>query len=493
MAFETVNAPPSSAEGAAIVQPSASYSITMRVRLPQRPGAFAQVAAAIGDTGAILGAIDLVRVDRGTKLRDITVSCIDSAHGARIVEAVRALDGIEVESVLDRTFQMHQGGKIEVNASVPVKTRDDLSMAYTPGVARVCTAIHDDPELAWSLTVKGNTVAVVSDGTAVLGLGDIGPEAAMPVMEGKALLFKEFAGVDAFPLCIDTTDVDAIVAFVKAAAPTFGGINLEDIAAPRCFEIERRLRAELDIPVFHDDQHGTAIVTLAALLNALRVVEKRPEDVKVVVCGAGAAGMACTKILLAQGVRRVVVCDRDGALYDGMPGLDDARAELAARTNPDRERGSADAVLAGADVFLGLSGPGAISAAAVRTMAPRAVVFAMANPTTEVMTEEIHDDVAIVATGRSDYPNQINNVLAFPGVFRGALDVRARTINEEMKLAAAQAIASVIPDDELDPEYIIPSPFNRDVASAVAKRVAEAAVQSGVARRAAADVDDAAR
>ena len=493
MAFETVNAPPSSAEGAAIVQPSASYSITMRVRLPQRPGAFAQVAAAIGDTGAILGAIDLVRGDRGTKLRDITVSCIDSAHGGRIVEAVRALDGIEVESVLDRTFQMHQGGKIEVNASVPVKTRDDLSMAYTPGVARVCTAIHDDPELAWSLTVKGNTVAVVSDGTAVLGLGDIGPEAAMPVMEGKALLFKEFAGVDAFPLCIDTTDVDAIVAFVKAAAPTFGGINLEDIAAPRCFEIERRLRAELDIPVFHDDQHGTAIVTLAALLNALRVVEKRPEDVKVVVCGAGAAGMACTKILLAQGVRRVVVCDRDGALYDGMPGLDDARAELAARTNPDRERGSADAVLAGADVFLGLSGPGAISAAAVRTMAPRAVVFAMANPTPEVMPEAIHDDVAIVATGRSDYPNQINNVLAFPGVFRGALDVRARTINEEMKLAAAQAIAAVIPDDELDPEYIIPSPFNRDVASAVAKRVAEAAVQSGVARRAAADVDDAAR
>jgi malate dehydrogenase (oxaloacetate-decarboxylating) len=483
MAFETVNAPPSSAEGAAIVQPSASYSITMRVRLPQRPGAFAQVAAAIGDTGAILGAIDLVRVDRGTKLRDITVSCIDSAHGGRIVEAVRALDGIEVESVLDRTFQMHQGGKIEVNASVPVKTRDDLSMAYTPGVARVCTAIHDDPELAWSLTVKGNTVAVVSDGTAVLGLGDIGPEAAMPVMEGKALLFKEFAGVDAFPLCIDTTDVDAIVAFVKAAAPTFGGINLEDIAAPRCFEIERRLRAELDIPVFHDDQHGTAIVTLAALLNALRVVEKRPEDVKVVVCGAGAAGMACTKILLAQGVGRVVVCDRDGALYDGMPGLDDARAELAARTNPDRERGSADAVLAGADVFLGLSGPGAISPAAVRTMAPRAVVFAMANPTPEVRPEEVRGDVAIMATGRSDYPNQINNVLAFPGVFKGALEVRARTINEEMKLAAAQAIAAVIPAEELHPDYIIPSVFNRKVASAVAEGVAAAAVTSGVARR----------
>ena len=484
MAFETVNAPPSSPEGATIVQPSASYSITMRVRLPQRPGAFAQVAAAIGETGAILGAIDLVRVERGTKLRDITIACVDSAHGERIVEAVRGLEGIEVESVLDRTFQMHQGGKIEVNASVPVKTRDDLSMAYTPGVARVCVAIHDDPELAWSLTVKGNTVAVVSDGTAVLGLGDIGPEAAMPVMEGKALLFKEFAGVDAFPLCIDTTDVDAIVAFVKAAAPTFGGINLEDIAAPRCFEIERRLRAELDIPVFHDDQHGTAIVMLAALLNALRVVEKRIEDVKVVVVGAGAAGMACTNIMLAQGATRVVVCDRDGALYEGMPGLDAVRADLAARTNPDRERGTANDVLAGADVFLGLSGPGAISPAAVRTMAPRAVVFAMANPTPEVMPEAIHDDVAIVATGRSDYPNQINNVLAFPGVFRGALDVRASTINEAMKLAAAQAIASVIPDDELDPENIIPSPFNRDVAPAVAKRVAEAAVRTGVARRA---------
>jgi malate dehydrogenase (oxaloacetate-decarboxylating) len=331
--------------------------------------------------------------------------------------------------------------------------------------------------------VKGNMVAVVSDGTAVLGLGDIGPEAAMPVMEGKALLFKEFAGVDAFPLCIDTTDVDEIVAFVKAAAPTFGGINLEDIAAPRCFEIERRLREDLDIPVFHDDQHGTAIVALAALLNALRVVGKRAEDVKVVVAGAGAAGIACANIVLAQGVRNVVVCNRDGAIHPGSPDLDASRADLAARTNPDGERGSTNDALAGADVFLGLSGPGAVSAAAVRTMAPGAIVFAMANPTPEVMPEEIHGHVAIVATGRSDYPNQINNVLAFPGVFRGALDVRASTINEEMKLAAAEAIAAVISDDELDPEYIIPSAFNRDVAPAVAQRVAEAAVRTGVARR----------
>jgi malate dehydrogenase (oxaloacetate-decarboxylating) len=397
-------------------------------------------------------------VERGIKTRDITVSCIDAAHGEQTVRAVEELDDVTVESVLDRTFEMHQGGKIEVNASVPVKTRDDLSMAYTPGVARVCVAIHEEPERAWSLTVKGNTVAVVTDGTAVLGLGDIGPEAAMPVMEGKALLFKEFAGVDAFPLCLATTEVDEIVAFVKAVAPTFGGINLEDIAAPRCFEIERRLREELDIPVFHDDQHGTAIVVLAALLNALRVVGKLPQDVRVVVTGAGAAGMACTNILLAQGVGDIVVCDVDGALYPGRPGLDDTRRSLAERTNPTGRRGSADELLAGAEVFLGLSGPGAISATAVRTMAPGAIVFAMANPTPEVRPEAISADVAVMATGRSDYPNQINNVLAFPGVFRGALDVRASTINEPMKLAAAQAIAATIPEDDLDADYIIPSP-----------------------------------
>ena len=482
MAIDRVDALPSSTEGAAMAQPSASYSITMRVRLPQRPGAFGQVAMAIGSTGAILGAIDLVRVERGIKLRDVTVACIDAAHGQRAVEAVEQLEGVTVESVLDRTFEMHQGGKIEVNASVPIKTRDDLSMAYTPGVARVCVAIHGDPERAWSLTIKGNTVAVVSDGTAVLGLGDIGPEAAMPVMEGKALLFKEFAGVDAFPLCVATTDVDEIVAFVKAAAPTFGGINLEDIAAPRCFEIERRLREELDIPVFHDDQHGTAIVVLAALLNALRVVDKHPGEARVVVTGAGAAGMACTNILLAQGVDHIVVCDIDGALYPGRPGLDEARRILAERTNPAGRRGSADELLADADVFLGLSGPGAISAAAVRTMGPRAIVFAMANPTPEIRPEEIFGDVEVMATGRSDYPNQINNVLAFPGVFRGALDVRASTINEPMKLAAAQAIAATISDADLDADYIIPSAFNRDVAKAVAKAVAAAAEMSGVAR-----------
>jgi malate dehydrogenase (oxaloacetate-decarboxylating) len=411
------------------------------------------------------------------------VSCIDAAHGARIVAAVGGIEGVTVQHLLDRTFELHLGGKIEVSPTVPLKSRDDLSMAYTPGVARVCSAIHDVPERAWGLTIKGNTVAVISDGTAVLGLGDIGPEAAMPVMEGKALLFKEFAGVDAFPLCLGTTDVDEIVGIVRALAPTFGGINLEDIAAPRCFEIERRLRAELDIPVFHDDQHGTAIVVLAALLNALRAVGKRVEDARIVVTGAGAAGMACTNIILAEGATNVIVCDIAGALYSGRPGLDAERAALAERTNAGREQGMADELLAGADVYLGLSGPGAVSAAAVRTMSSAAVVFAMANPTPEVQPEDVSDHVRIMATGRSDYPNQINNVLAFPGVFRGALDVRASAINEEMKLAAARAIASVVLDDELDPEYIIPSVFNRDVASAVAAAVAEAAHASGVARR----------
>ena len=465
------------------LQPSASYSFTMRLYMPQSSGAFARVADAIADAEGMLGAIDLVRVEAHGVVRDVTVACVDSAHAEAVVRAVRGLEGVRVDSVSDRTFLMHKRGKIEVNAKVPIKTRDDLSMAYTPGVGRVSMAIHEDPAKAWALTIKSNTVAIVSDGTAVLGLGDIGPEAAMPVMEGKAMLFKEFAGVDAFPLCLDTKDVDQIVAFVKAVAPTFGGVNLEDISAPRCFEIERRLRSELEIPVFHDDQHGTAIVVLAALLNALRVVGKRAEDLVVVVVGAGAAGVACAEILLAQGVGDVVVCNRRGALYAGAEDLDADRAALAERTNTRGLRGTADEVLQGADVLLGVSGPGAVSAAAVRRMAPGAIVFAMANPVPEVQPEEVHDDVAIMATGRSDYPNQINNVLAFPGVFKGALEVRARTINEDMKLAAAHAIARVIPEEELLPDYIIPSVFNRQVAESVAQAVADAAVTSGVARR----------
>jgi malate dehydrogenase (oxaloacetate-decarboxylating) len=463
--------------------PSASYSITIRVQLPHTAGSFARVATAIGDAGGILGAIDLVRVEGNRVVRDVTVSCADVAHGEAIVRAIEAVPDVSVQSVSDRTFLMHRGGKLTIEPKVPITTRDDLSMAYTPGVARVSLAIHDNPASAWTLTIKGNAVAVVTDGTAVLGLGDIGPAAAMPVMEGKAMLFKQFAGVDAFPLCLDTKDADEIVAFVKAVAPGFGGINLEDIAAPRCFEIERRLRAELDIPVFHDDQHGTAIVVLAALLNALRVVGKRAGEIKVVVVGAGAAGVACAEIILAHGVQNLIVCDVDGALYPGRPGLDPERAALAARTNPGGERGMADDILRGADVVIGVSGPGAFSAEAVRSMATDPIVFAMANPVPEVQPEEVRDDVAIMATGRSDYPNQINNVLAFPGVFRGALDVRATTINEEMELAAARAIAGVIGEDELAADYIIPSVFNREVTEHVAAAVAEAGTRSGVARR----------
>ena len=466
-----------------MVTPSASYSLTMRVSVPHTPGSFAQVAAAVGEAGGMLGAIDLVRQSRGLSVRDVTVNASDSLHGQRIVDAVRGVPGVTVESVSDRTFLLHLGGKIVVQPKVPVRNRDDLSMAYTPGVARVCLAIHEDPSRAFTLTIKRNTVAVVSDGTAVLGLGDIGPEAAMPVMEGKAMLFKEFGGVDAFPLCLSTKDTDEIVATVKAVAPTFGGINLEDIAAPRCFEIERRLREELDIPVFHDDQHGTAVVVLAAFINALKVVGKTAADVRVVMTGVGAAGIACADILLGAGVRDIVGCDRHGALYRGREGLDAPRAAFAEKSNPNGLRGTANELLRGADVFIGLSGPGAVSAEAIRTMAPDAVVFAMANPVPEVQPEEIWQDAAVIATGRSDYPNQINNVLAFPGIFRGALDVRARTINEEMKLAAGRAIAAVVPDDQLDAENIIPSVFNREVAPAVAAAVAEAARATGVARR----------
>jgi malate dehydrogenase (oxaloacetate-decarboxylating) len=464
---------------------SASYSATIRVRLSDSPGSFGRLATAIGDAGGSLGAIDLVRVEQHTKIRDVTVEASDSDHLERIVESVRAVEGVEVERVSDRTFLMHLGGKIEMQSKVPVKTRDDLSMAYTPGVARVCTAIAADRESAWNLTIKQNTVAVVSDGTAVLGLGDIGPEAAMPVMEGKALLFKEFGGVDAWPICLDTKDADEIVAVVKAIAPGFGGINLEDISAPRCFEIEDRLRAELDIPVFHDDQHGTAIVVLAALLNALKVVDKPIEDVTVVMTGVGAAGVAVTDILMNAGVRTVIGCDSQGVIFNGRDGLNAVKQAYAERTNPECLQGAADEMLAGADVFLGLSQPGAISVAGVERMADDAIIFAMANPTPEIAPEDLPPGkVAVVATGRSDYPNQINNVLAFPGVFRGALDVRASTITEGMKVAAGQAIASVIAPDELGPEYVIPSVFNRDVSTVVARAVAEAAERDGVARKA---------
>jgi malate dehydrogenase (oxaloacetate-decarboxylating) len=465
------------------VHPSASFSFTIRVRLEDEPGTFARVAEAIGDTGGLLGAIDLVRSEPGHKIRDVTVLAGDAEHMDRIAEAVRHAEGVEVINVSDRTFLMHLGGKIEIALKTPLKTRDDLSMAYTPGVARVSLAVAEDPAKVWNLTVKQNMVAVVSDGTAVLGLGDIGPEGALPVMEGKAMIFKEFGGVDAFPICLATKDPDEIVATVKAIAPVFGGINLEDISAPRCFEIEDRLKEELDIPVFHDDQHGTAVVVLAGLHNAAEVVGKRLEDLKVVISGVGASGVAVTKMLLSAGVPDIIGADRKGVIYKGRAGLTPVKEEYAALTNPRGVTGSADDALAGADVFIGLSQPGAVSVSGIRSMADGAIVFSMANPTPEVPPEEIQDFVAVLGTGRSDYPNQVNNSLGFPGIFRGALDVRASAITEEMKHAAAEAIAGVIGRDELSADYVIPSMFNREVAPAVAEAVARAAEESGVARR----------
>ncbi len=466
------------------ITPNASYSLTLRVKLSSRAGTLGELASAIGRAGGDIGAIDIVSVANDFITRDITVNAASSEHGESIVEAVKDIDGVEVINVSDRTFLMHIGGKIEVVSKMPLKTRADLSMAYTPGVARVCEAIHQDPEKAYTLTIKKNTVAIVSDGTAVLGLGDIGPAAAMPVMEGKAMLFKEFAGVDAFPICLGTKDPDEIVRTVKAIATAFGGINLEDISAPRCFEIEDRLKEELDIPVFHDDQHGTAVVVLAALINALKLVGKKMGDIKVVVNGVGAAGVACTKIIMAAGVTNVIGCDQAGAIYSGRKeNMNWVKDWYARNTNPNAEKGTVHEVIKGADVFFGLSVPGVINVDDVQQMAAQPIVFAMANPTPEIMPEEAAPYVAVMATGRSDYPNQINNVLCFPGIFRGALACRASQINEEMKLAAAHAIAGIITESELHPEYIVPSVFDKRVAEAVARAVEEAAYQTGVARR----------
>ncbi|HEX8652813.1 MAG TPA: malic enzyme-like NAD(P)-binding protein [Pyrinomonadaceae bacterium] len=470
--------------------PSASYSLTLRVKLASRTGTLGELTTAIGRAGGDIGAIDIVSVGSDAVVRDLTVAAASSEHGEQIVRAVRDIDGVEVVNISDRTFLMHLGGKIEVVSKTPLKTRADLSMAYTPGVARVCEAIHRDPEKAFTLTIKKNTVAVVTDGTAVLGLGDIGPAAAMPVMEGKAMLFKEFAGVDAFPICLSTKDPDEIVRTVKMISTAFGGINLEDISAPRCFEIEDRLKEELDIPVFHDDQHGTAVVVLAALINALKIVSKKMEDIKVVVNGVGAAGVACTKIIMAAGVQNIVGCDQLGALYRGRrEHMNWVKDWYAQNTNPDEERGTIHDVIKDADVFLGLSVPGVITEQDLQKMNDQPIVFAMANPTPEIMPEEAASHVAVMATGRSDYPNQINNVLCFPGIFRGALQCRASRINEEMKLAAAHAIAAIITDEELHPDYIIPSVFDKRIAEAVARDVEEAAYRTGVARRERAHVD----
>jgi malate dehydrogenase (oxaloacetate-decarboxylating) len=467
--------------------PSAQYRFTIRVRIADEHGALAVLTNVIGDSGGIMGAVDLVEVDGPSSVRDFVVDASGQEHFQRILAALAAVRGAEVVDVTDRTFLLHVGGKIEQHNKHPLKSRDDLSMVYTPGVARVCLAIAEDPQKAFQYTIKRNTVAVVSDGTAVLGLGDIGARAAMPVMEGKCCLFKEFAGVDAFPICLQTTDPEEIVSTVEAIAPAFGGINLEDISAPRCFVIEERLKERLDIPVFHDDQHGTAVVVMAALLNAAKLTGRRLDELSVLIIGLGAAGIAVTKILLQAGVRDIIGADSRGTLHsDREDYLDGSMHELKRWfcdvTNLERRDGSPADAIEGRDLLIGVSGAQALPADALARMNPDAMVFAMANPVPEVLPEAASKYVRIVATGRSDYPNQINNVLCFPGMFRGALDVLAPAITEEMKIAAAHAIADVVDERELRDDYIIPSVFNREVAPAVAAAVAEQARASGTAR-----------
>jgi malate dehydrogenase (oxaloacetate-decarboxylating) len=468
---------------------SAQYSVTVRVELDARQEPLGKLTAAIAEAGGALQSVDLIPGGggEGKRLREFTIDAQSAEHWENILKAIGATGGARVIDFSDRTFEMHRRGKIEVTNKYPLNTRDDLSMAYTPGVARVCEYIAADPSKAFEYTIKANTVAVVSDGSAVLGLGDIGPEAAMPVMEGKAMLFKEFAGVDAFPICVPTQDVDEIIETVVNISPTFGGVNLEDIAAPRCFEIEDRLKERLDIPVFHDDQHGTAVVVMAALFNSLKIVDKPIESLRVLVVGIGAAGVACTKMMMAAGITDIIGCDRNGAISVDSPAYVDGEMTgikqwFAENTNPNRLQGGPNDVIEGCDLFIGLSGPGVLEAKSLDKMNRDPIVFAMANPNPEVMPEEADPYVRIMATGRSDYPNQINNVLCFPGIFRGALDAGAPKITEEMKMAAAYGIADVVTEEDLSEDYVIPSVFNRDVAPIVAASVVEEARNEGIAR-----------
>jgi len=455
--------------------PSVSYSITVRLEVPAGGGSVSTLTSAVEGAGGSVTALDVTASGHERLQIDVTCAARDTEHADQLVEVMRSVPGVVIGKVSDRTFLMHLGGKIEMRSKHTIRNRDDLSMVYTPGVARVCLAIAKNKEDARRLTSKRNSIAVVTDGSAVLGLGNIGPEAALPVMEGKAALFKRFGGIDAWPLCLDTQDVDEIVAVVKAIAPGFAGINLEDISAPRCFEVERRLREQLDIPVFHDDQHGTAIVVVAALYNALRVVDKQIADVKIVMSGAGAAGTAIIKLLLAAGAEDVVVADIDGVVHRERPGLEGELAWLAEHTNRLDVTGSLTDALVGADVFIGVSAPNLLTGADVATMAERSVVFALANPEPEIDPLEAMQHASVVATGRSDFPNQINNVLAFPGVFRGLIDARSAEITSTMLLAAARALAGVVTDDQLNAAYITPSVFNPDVHAAVADAVRRAA------------------
>lgn len=462
---------------------SGSTTIILRLEIEKDIVSFGHIATVIAEAGGDIIAIDVNKSSKKMTTRDITVNIADDGQQETIIAALKQLNGVKIVNVSDQIFLMHLGGKIETHPKMPIKNRADLSRVYTPGVARICMAIHDNPAKAHSLTIKRNTVAVVSDGSAVLGLGNIGPEAAMPVMEGKAMLFKQLADVDAFPICLDTQDTEEIIRTVKALAPTFGGINLEDISSPRCFEIEQRLMEELDIPVFHDDQHGTAVVIMAGLLNALRIVEKKLEDCKVVVCGIGAAGIACTKMLNAAGVHNVIGVDRQGIIVRTESYDNEVWQQYAEFTNPNLMKGRLSDAMVGADVFIGVSGPNVLSLQDVQNMARDPIIFAMANPMPEISPELAEPYVRVMATGRSDYPNQINNVLCFPGLFRGVLDCRASKITESMKLAAAKAIASVVTEEELSEQYIIPSVFHADVVKKVRHAVSAAAYEAGVARR----------
>ena len=456
--------------------PNSSFSLTLRLQIPNRVGMLASVTAAIASSGGTLGHIDLVERTRFIAIRDITVDAASTEHAETIVQAVKALPEITLINVYDRTFNLHRGGKISIASRIALKSQEDLAMAYTPGVGRICMAIANDPEQVYSLTIKQNTVAIVTDGSAVLGLGNLGAAAALPVMEGKAMLFKEFAGIDAFPICLTGQDTNTIVETVKQIATVFGGVNLEDIAAPRCFEIEKQLRQDLDIPVFHDDQHGTAIVTLAALINALKLVHKSMAQVRIVINGAGAAGVAIARLLRKAGAENILMCDSKGILSTQRTDLNEEKREFAVS-----QMGSLSGALVGADVFVGVSAPGVLTREMVLSMAKDRIVFAMANPIPEIQPELVTNDVAVMATGRSDYPNQINNVLAFPGVFRGALDCRASTITTTMYLEAAQAIASLVKPSDLNREHIIPSVFDDRVVTAVAAAVQQAARSEGIA------------
>jgi len=464
------------------IRPSAGYTQTLRCELHQRPGMLGRLTSAIGEAGGDIAALEIVGHRKGIVIRDITVMARDEQHAQQIAKAAEAVEGVTVLGVTDRVFEQHRGGKLHVCSSIAVRTRDDLSMAYTPGVGRVSHAIAQDNRLVWDYTMRANTVAILTDGSAVLGLGNIGPEAALPVMEGKAVLFKEFAEVDAFPVCVNTSSAEELIAVGKAIAPTFGGINLEDIAAPRCFEVERELKAALDIPVFHDDQHGTAVVVLAAIRNAARVTDKSLETLRIVMLGMGAAGVACVTLLNHVGVADIIGCDRAGIIHPGREDLDQVKRAVAQQTNREHRTGSAANAFADADVFIGLSGPGTVDPAWIATMADRAIVFALANPVPEIMPEQLPDNVAVVATGRSDYPNQINNVLAFPGIFRGLLDARATAVDLETERAAAEALAGIVDEGELASDYILPSPFDERVVPTVAEAVRVQCAAAGEAR-----------